>query len=176
MQVKTCLKHRQHFKHFLQTPKLCCFPLTIHTYKQSGIVACVCIPCAFFEAPSWRRISTDFSAGEHNMGPRTGNKPPLISWQKKKKKKKKIPINMLDVQAAVVKVTDDTALSLAASASSTLLPLSSTLSPPIHQAGHWAGRKGKGDPTKTHIKLLFIHRGEFAHLISLVLITESQLP
>ncbi len=57
-------------------------------------------------------------------GPRTGNKLLLISWQK-------FMINTLDVQAAVVKVTDDTALSLGGCASS-ILPL-----PSHSSSSHW---------------------------------------
>lgn len=74
----------------------------------------------------------------------------------------KFIINILDLEAAVVKVTDDTALSLGTP---------SSLFPPIHQATIerlWAARKGRA----AH-KLLFIQGSHT--FISLLLILWSQL-
>lgn len=67
-------------------------------------------------------------------------------------------INTLDARTVVVKVTDDTILSLCTTESS-ILPLSSHSS-----SSRWTARgreEREGNPTKIHIKLLFIHRREF---------------
>ena len=61
-----------------------------------------------------------------------------------KKNKKKIIINTLDVQAVVVKVTDDTALSLGASASSTLPPFPPSFLPFIKQPLNSSEQGGRG--------------------------------
>ena len=100
-------------------------------------------------------------------GPRTGNKTLLISSQK-------FIINMLDVEAAVVKVTDDTALSLGASAPS-ILPLSSNSSS-LHWAAPSREKKGRTSPPKLISSSYLFTEASSHTFISPVLIFWSQLP